>query len=176
MALRIRTWPDNVLRYTCQEATLEEALAVIPDMVALANEMDLLGLAANQVGIAKRFFIWRRRTGVGNTQYFDVAINPRVILESPERVSAQEGCASLPGVSVTVARPKTIHVKYTDVMGEIVQEELTWPESAIFMHEYEHLDGFLVVDKLPHELRQRALKLFLQEQRKRRVTNVPGKV
>jgi peptide deformylase len=103
-----------------------------------------IGLAAPQCGIAKRIFV------MGNSDHLVACINPEIISGS-ERVREQEGCLSFPDLWMYVERYKVIKVKYYNVAGEKVEQELTGLMARVFQHELQHLDGICfdtVVGKL----------------------------
>ncbi|MEM4227757.1 MAG: peptide deformylase [Candidatus Caldarchaeum sp.] len=163
---RIRVWPDGILRVVCDPVGDGEDIdSLLEDLFSVAHQNDLLGLAANQIGVSKRVFVWRRR--LGKTQYFDVAINPRIVHASPVKVGADEGCASLPGLTVFVSRPRYIEVEYEDVDRVLQREGLEFPEAAIFQHELDHLNGKYIVDYLDLQQRERALRDWIMARRKR---------
>ena len=94
-----------------------------------------IGLAANQVGVNLKMFV----RGVGEVKYS--IFNPTILDLEMDTVSMDEGCLSFPGIYMKVSRPKTIHVEYQNVKGEVVQEEFTGLTARIFLHEYDHMMG-----------------------------------
>ena len=110
------------------------------DMVKLMIESKGWGLAANQIGITKRFF------AIGSDT-FDIfkkpAIiwNPRLITQSEEKVIDVEGCLSFLGIFIKVERPKVIEVEYETTQGTKQTTRLDNMESKCFQHEYDHLEG-----------------------------------
>lgn len=116
-----------------------------------------MGLAANQLGITKRFF------AIGH-ESFDVFKKP-VIIYNPVLVNAdqeqelgQEGCLSFPGIWVQISRPKTVTVKYQNNKGEFLLSKLKGMEARCFQHELDHLDGITFnkrVSKLKWDMAQK---------------------
>jgi peptide deformylase len=116
-----------------------------------------MGLAANQLGITKRFF------AIGH-ESFDVFKKP-VIIYNPVLVNAdeeqelgQEGCLSFPGIWVQISRPKTVTVKYQNNKGEFLLSKLKGIEARCFQHELDHLDGITFnkrVSKLKWDIAQK---------------------
>lgn len=103
-----------------------------------------IGLAAPQCGVSKRIFV------MGNPDHLVACINPEII-SGTERVRDQEGCLSFPDLWMYVERYKDISVKYYNVAGEKIEQELTGLMSRVFQHELQHLDGICfdtVVGKL----------------------------
>jgi len=110
------------------------------DMIVAMKSANGMGLAANQIGITKRFF------AIGSDT-FDrfkkpaIIWNPRLITQSEEKVLDLEGCLSFPGLFVKVERPKVIEVEYETTKGTKESTRLDNMESKCFQHEYDHLEG-----------------------------------
>jgi len=149
----IRIIGDPVLRKPATEVTeLTGALARLADeMVATMYEAPGLGLAAPQVGVQKRFFVYDLGEGPG------AIVNP-VIEESDGEWLFEEGCLSVPGLSWEILRPKTIHIVGVDLDGNDVSIEADELESRLFQHELDHLDGVLLVDHLDEDQARDARK------------------
>ena len=142
----IRIIGDPVLRKPATEVTeLTGALARLADeMVETMYEAPGLGLAAPQVGVQKRFFVYDLGEGPG------VIVNP-TIRESDGEWLFEEGCLSVPGLSWEILRPKTIHIVGVDLNGKDVSIEADELEARLFQHELDHLDGILLVDLLDED-------------------------
>lgn len=149
----IRIIGDPVLRKPATEVTeLTGALARLADeMVVTMYEAPGLGLAAPQVGVQKRFFVYDLGEGPG------AIVNP-VIEESDGEWLFEEGCLSVPGLSWEILRPKTIHIVGVDLDGNDVSIEADELESRLFQHELDHLDGVLLVDHLDEDQARDARK------------------
>ena len=110
------------------------------DMVNLMKNANGLGLAANQVGITRRFF------AIGH-ESFDIIQkpvimwNPSIVRESKEKTLDIEGCLSFPGMFVKVLRPKKVTVRWQNLKGEILMQHLEGYEAKCFQHELDHIDG-----------------------------------
>jgi len=110
------------------------------DIIVAMKSSNGMGLAANQIGITKRFF------AIGSDT-FDrfkkpaIIWNPRLITQSEEKVFDLEGCLSFPGLFVKVERPKVIEVEYETTKGTKESTRLDNMESKCFQHEYDHLEG-----------------------------------
>jgi peptide deformylase len=103
-----------------------------------------IGLAATQCGITKRIFV------MGNPDHLVACINPEII-SGTETIRDLEGCLSFPDLWMYIERYKVIRVKYYNVAGEKVEQELTGLMARVFQHEFQHLDGICfdtVVGKL----------------------------
>ena len=110
------------------------------DMIRLMLDERGMGLAANQIGITKRFF------AIGNDTFdtFEKPViiwNPQIIMQSKEKVIDVEGCLSFKDIFVKVERPKIIEVQYETTKGKTKYARLDGMESKCFQHELDHLDG-----------------------------------
>ncbi len=112
------------------------------------------GLAANQVGFLKRFFVIYY---TGQTKIF---FNPKILEKSNETIKYSEGCLSFPGLILDIERPTSISVEYQDEKGNTKTEKYSGMWSRIFQHELDHIDG-ITFD-------QRVSKLKLDFARKKR--------
>jgi len=99
-----------------------------------------MGLAANQIGITKRFFAF----GHGSFDKMKEPViiwNPSIVRESEEKTLDEEGCLSFLGVFVKIERPKRVTVKWQNIKGEFLMQHLDGMESKCFQHENDHLNG-----------------------------------
>ena len=99
-----------------------------------------MGLAANQIGITKRFFAFGHES-FDKIQKPAIIWNPSIVRESEEKTLDEEGCLSFLGVFVKVLRPKKITVKWENKKGETLMQHLDGMESKCFQHENDHLNG-----------------------------------
>ncbi len=104
-------------------------------MFRLMLKLKGCGLAANQIGIAERFFVWN----------FGMVINPEIMSHGEEIKKAPEGCLSFPGQIVNKERFTEIKVKYVDEYGFEKVKELTGVSARVFQHENDHLNGICIV-------------------------------
>ena len=128
-----------------------------------------IGLSANQVGLPYRMFIMGGHPQIDNGRVRSV-FNPLINDVSEETVSMKEGCLSFPFLFLTITRPKWCHVKYTDENGKDVEEVLHGMNARIFMHENEHMNGYVFTDlvskfklKRAEEARKKMVKRFARE-------------
>ena len=158
----IRTYGDPVLNQKAVPITeIDGAVKrLADDMVAPLREVEGLGLAAPQVGVLKRLFIYDLRDGQGP----QTIVNP-VISESRGEWVFEEGCLSVPGLYFPIARPKEIHLTGWDLNGREVSIEADELLARLFQHELDHLEGKLLLEMLDEDARKQALK----ELRKRRL-------
>ncbi len=110
------------------------------DMIRLMLDERGMGLAANQIGITKRFFAIGHET-FDTFQKHAIIWNPQVINSSEEKVIDVEGCLSFKDIFVKVERPKVIEVQYETTKGTKETARLDGMESKCFQHELDHLDG-----------------------------------
>jgi peptide deformylase len=113
-----------------------------------------VGLAATQLGILRRLLVFQA-SGDGEPT---ALINPEVKWTSEEAVVAEEGCLSLPRVSLDVERPLHARVSGLDVDGKPVTIEASGLEARVLQHEIDHLDGVLILDRAPRDQRKEALR------------------
>lgn len=120
----------------------DELREILDEMVKLMRRAKGVGLAANQVNIAKRFFVLEVNGVVKKV------INPEIIEFGEEITEFEEGCLSIPMIYKKLNRPEMVKVKYTNENGEEIEEELHEMWSRAFQHEYDHIDGILFTEKL----------------------------
>jgi peptide deformylase len=149
----IRIIGDPVLRQRAAEVThVDGALArLCDDMLHTMYEAPGIGLAAPQVGVQKRLFVYDVGEGPG------VLVNPEIV-ESRGSWLYEEGCLSVPGLSWEIERPNEIHIRGYDLDGNEVDIEADELLGRLFQHEFDHLDGILLVERLDDDLRKVALK------------------
>jgi len=142
----IRVIGDPVLRTVAADVTdVDGALVgLVESMFDTMYDAVGIGLAAPQVGVQRRFFVYDHGDGMG------VVLNPRIV-ESDGEWAFEEGCLSVPGLSWEIVRPKTIHLVGVDLEGNEVSIEADELESRLFQHELDHLDGVLLVDHLDED-------------------------
>ena len=155
MAYSIRIYGDPVLRQQCPAVTeIDGALVRLVDGMADAmHDVHGLGLAAPQVGVQKRLFVYDLDDGAGT----QTLINP-VISESRGEWEFEEGCLSIPGLFFPIVRPKEIHLTGFDLEGREVSIEADELLARLFQHELDHLDGRLLFEYLDEEQRKAAVR------------------
>ena len=152
--LPIITLPDPILRQksTPVERVDDELRRTLDDMLETMYDAPGVGLAANQVNIAKRFIV----VDAGNNSDEDdeearnpmCLINPEIVFRSDTLRSYEEGCLSLPDVRVEIERPDRITVRYLDRDGAHAEFEAEGFLATVIQHEVDHLDGRLIIDFL----------------------------
>jgi peptide deformylase len=128
--------------------------AEVDRMVAVMRDAMGVGLAATQLGVLRRLLVFQ----AGPESEPTALINPEVEWLSGEAVVAEEGCLSLPQVSMDVERPLHARFRGFDVDGEPVQIEASGLEARVLQHELDHLDGVLILDRTERAQRKGALK------------------
>ncbi len=139
---------DPVLKQQASEVTdIDGALVRLAEgMVETMYEAPGLGLAAPQVGIQKRLFVWDLNDGTGA----HTIVNPTIVESDGEWVY-EEGCLSVPGLTWAITRPNHVHVVGRDLDGNEVSFEASELGGRLFQHELDHLDGILLVDRLDED-------------------------
>lgn len=151
----VRVFGDPVLRNTATDVTDIDAKLVrlADDMLETMYAEPGIGLAAPQIGVQKRFFVYDLGQGEGPK----AIVNP-VIEESDGEWFYEEGCLSVPGLFWEIQRPKEILITGYDLDGNEVSLEADELESRLFQHELDHLDGVLLIDHLDDVTRKAAMK------------------
>ncbi len=153
----LRVFGDPVLREVADEVTnVDGALVELTKEMAKAMyEAPGLGIAAPQVGVRKRLFVYDMNDGQGAL----TIVNP-VIVESSGEWSYDEGCLSVPGLSWEIVRPRVIHLTGYDLDGNEVSVEATDLLGRLYQHELDHLNGVLLLDHLPGDQRAEGMKVL----------------
>ena len=131
-----------------------ELRAEVERMTEIMRDGLGVGLAATQVGILRRLLVFQ----AGPDSEPTALINPEVEWLSEETAVAEEGCLSLPRVSMDVERPLYARFSGRDVEGEPIVIEAAGLEARVLQHELDHLDGVLILDRTTREQRKGALR------------------
>ena len=145
--LAIVHYPHPVLRQKADpiaEVT-DEVKAVGAKMIELMHQAPGVGLAAPQVGLAWRMFVANPTGEPGDNRVY---INPQLSEPGGGNAARDEGCLSLPGITVEVLRPAEITIRAIGLDGEPFEESADDLLARIWQHEYDHLDGVLIIDKM----------------------------
>jgi peptide deformylase len=153
-AYQIRLFGDPVLTQRAADVTdIDGSLArLVDDMVETMHEARGVGLAAPQVGVQKRLFVYQLEDRE------PVAIVNPAITESRGEWEYDEGCLSIPGLFFPIVRPKEIHLTGWDLDGHEVSIEADEIEARCFQHELDHLDGRLLISMLDKTQRKEAMR------------------
>lgn len=125
---------------------------LIADMLDTMRDAPGVGLAAPQVGVSRRIFVWELEEEHG------AVIDPVIVERSDNLVDGEEGCLSIPGLLYEVPRADRVVVEGKDQNGEALRVEATDFKARIFQHEIDHLDGVLFIDRLSDARRDEAIK------------------
>jgi peptide deformylase len=117
------------------------------------TEADGAGLAATQVGLLRRLFVFR----LTPEHDIDVLVNPRIVSASVERTTFVEGCLSFNTVAVAVERPAAVRIAAQDLDGRPRELEGDGFAASLLQHEIDHLDGILTLDRAGRAERHRAI-------------------
>jgi len=155
MALaQIRQYPDPALRLAAHEVEVDDDVRRLAErMVSLMHDAHGVGLAATQVGVLRRLFVFQ--TAADDEPH--VVVNPRIAESSDERATDDEGCLSLQGVLVPVERAVAVTLAGIDLDEKEVRLELQGLAARVAQHEADHLDGVLILDRTDPESRKTAL-------------------
>lgn len=140
-------FPDPILKTVCDEVDLQDpqTAQLVCDLIDTVNASPGVGLAAPQIGIAKRAFVVdvRPKPGAGLLVLF----NPEIV-SAIEPKTGREGCLSIPDFTAKVRRPQNIVVRGTNPQGESVVIHSEGFEAVCIQHEIDHLDGILFLDRV----------------------------
>jgi len=153
-------FPDPVLRKETEEITAfdDELKGVVEGMFERMFESQGVGLAAPQVGLSMRLFVLNDEGDKDKPERNLALINPTIKSFGGKKTRHEEGCLSLPGVHADITRPEKCVVHHFDVDGNEVEKEYDGFVARIIQHEYDHLQGVLLVDRMTpsDKLRNRA--------------------
>ena len=154
---QIRQYPDVALKIASRpvEEFDDELRDLVERMKRLMHDAHGLGLAANQVGVIRRLFVFTPSKDV-----VAAVVNPEIVERSDDTDVAEEGCLSIQGVLVPVERPMRITLAGRDENGEDVRFELDDIYARAAQHEVDHLDGVLIIDRTTPEARREALSVL----------------
>jgi len=154
---QIRQYPDAALRMRAREVTEfdDELRSLVERMKLLMVDANGIGLAATQVGVLRRVFVFQRRE-----DEVDAVVNPEIVERSEETDVADEGCLSIQGINVPVERSLEVTIVGKDENGNDVRYELEDYAARCVQHETDHLDGVLMIDRTTPEARREALGIL----------------
>jgi peptide deformylase len=152
---QIRQYPDVALRMRARDVTeFDEFLVqLVERMFELMHDAQGVGLAATQVGVLQRVFVF----APDEESAPRAIVNPRLTPDEREKLVEEEGCLSLREVRVPVERPTRVVIEGQDPNGDDVRLELEGLPARVVQHETDHLDGVLIIDRTDAESRKRAI-------------------
>jgi peptide deformylase len=159
----IRRYGDPVLKSQATPVDrFDDALrAQVQRMSGLMNDALGLGLAAPQLGISQRLLVYR----AGREAPVIALVNPELEWLSEDGEPAEEGCLSIPGITVDVDRPVYVRVRAQDEQGDTRLVEASGLEARVIQHEMDHLDGVLILDRTSKDERKEAIRALREAER-----------
>lgn len=154
---QIRQYPDPALRMAARpvEDFDDDLRRLAERMAQLMVDASGVGLAATQVGVLQRMFVFSPEQDRVLT-----LVNPEIVSRSDEVDTEDEGCLSMQGVTVSVERPVSVRIEGRDERGKQVGYDLEGVAARIAQHEFDHLDGTLILDRTTPEDRRKALAVL----------------
>lgn len=136
-----------------------DPLDLVSNLAETMIEEGGIGIAANQCGLPYRVFVIQ---GIELIPCF----NPRVVDVSSEQIYLEEGCLSYPGLAVKIKRPRKIKVRYADPRGDVTTQVFDGMTARVFLHELDHLDGIVHINRANRIHVEQAKKQLKKLQRK----------
>ena len=151
---QIRQYPDAALKMPARQVEQfdGELVKLVERMKQLMHDASGIGLAATQVGVLQRLFVFQP-----NEDDVVAVVNPEIVERSDETDVDDEGCLSIQGILVPVERAVGITLVGRNEQGEEVRYELEDVYARVAQHESDHLDGVLMIDRTTPEARREAL-------------------
>jgi len=151
---QIRQYPDPVLRMQAPpvEEFDDDLRRLVARMGELMKDANGVGLAATQVGVLRRVFVF-----APEEDQVAALVNPEIVRRSDEGETDDEGCLSIQGVTIPVERSTTVRIEGRDENGDEVGYDLEGTPARIVQHELDHLDGTLILNRTTPEARREAL-------------------
>ena len=154
---QIRQYPDAALRMEARPVVEfdDELRSLVERMKLLMVDANGIGLAATQVGVLRRVFVFQR-----DEDTVAAIVNPEIVERSEETEVSDEGCLSIQGITVPVERAFEVTIVGKDEDGNDVRYELEDYSARCVQHETDHLDGVLMIDRTTPEARREALGIL----------------
>jgi peptide deformylase len=156
--LRLHLLGSPVLRQHSTQVKVvdDDVRRLVGDMLETMDAAKGIGLAANQVGVARRVAV----VDVDGDRF--AMIDPRIV-ESEGRATAEEGCLSIPEIFADVTRPDRVVIEALDADGNLYRKDATGLKARVIQHEIDHLDGILFLDHLSLIKRQMLMAKWRRE-------------
>jgi peptide deformylase len=140
-----------------------EYIKIAKGLVETLHAGEGVGLAGPQVGLQERIFAAHVAGDIPR-----IFINPSIIETSQETVKFEEGCLSVPGIYTNVIRSKTVKVQAWNEKGRPFTLEADGILARVILHEYDHLEGILFIDRIPEQKKNRILAKIEKEAQKKK--------
>jgi len=152
--MTILTLGNELLRQKAQPVKNigPEYLKIAEELLDALHARDGIGLAGPQVGLMERIFAVHLGDDIPR-----IFINPSIIETSQETDKSEEGCLSIPDIYTNVVRPKTIKIQAWNEKGRPFTLEASGIMARVILHEYDHLDGILFIDRISEQKKNRIL-------------------
>ena len=159
----IRRFGDPVLKSRATPVDqFDDALrSQVQRMTGLMHDAFGVGLAAPQIGLSQRLLVYR----VGQDAPVIALVNPELEWQSGDEETFEEGCLSIPGITVDVDRSVHVRVKAKDENGDDRLVEASGLEARVIQHEMDHLDGVLILDRTSKDQRKEAVRALREAER-----------
>lgn len=154
MILPIAYYGDPILRKKGArvDEINDELRQLVKDMEETLLALDGVGLAAPQVKKSMTLFLINVEKQIGPDKWMPgttyVFINPKILEISDEQNHRGEGCLSIPGIYCEITRPSRVKVEATDIQGNRFVKEFTGLEARVILHENDHINGVLFIDRV----------------------------
>lgn len=139
------------------KAVDDDLRALMDDMLETMYDAPGIGLAAIQVGVAKRVIVMDISRGEDAPREPRFFVNPEILWASEETAPYEEGCLSVPDIYDEVERPAKVRLRYLNYQGETIEEDAEDLYAVCIQHEMDHLNGVLFIDHLSRLKRTRAV-------------------
>jgi peptide deformylase len=161
--MQIITLGNDYLRQKAEKVeTINEDIAELASqMLEIVKRDKGIGLAAPQIGIMKRMFVVYIQD-----DFERIFINPSILETSQETAKLEEGCLSVPGVYADVVRSETVKVQAWNEKGKPFTLEASGLLARVILHEYDHLEGVLFLDRLPEAKREKLIAKYEKHEKK----------
>jgi peptide deformylase len=150
LEFQLTLYPDPGLRRVAAPVTAFDARleATVKAMLELMYRSKGVGLAAPQAGIDQRILVLNSAGEAAQKDTEFVLVNARILEHSGPTTLYEEGCLSFPQIYAEVKRPERCKVAFQDLAGRALEREFEGFPSRIVQHEYDHLEGVLLVDRM----------------------------
>jgi peptide deformylase len=154
--------PSPALKVRAAEvdpSTDDSLRALVRTMAETMYSENGIGLAAPQIGVSKRVIVFDVDDNLS------AICNPVIVESSPQTAVDEEGCLSVPGITVPIERSVWVRCVGTTIDGQDLAIEASDLLARVLQHEIDHLDGVLILDRCPADVRKAAMKAYNEANR-----------